>query len=169
MSHMSHWGHFTTKQVLLIWYFLFRVRVLTCLGCTLPLVQCMLEITSACLNKINIYRKCTDGWRFDWYLCLRWCFYFCIQEVVVPLIYLIQGLFSRLAKQLNGLEDHDCSTSARWPTFKYGKHLHLRKSACVTGSGLDMFAFAATISWTVVFIPILSATKENIFHSPIDT
>lgn len=51
--------------------------------------------------------------------------------------------------------------------FKYiQRHLHLRKSARVSGSGIDMFCFAATIAWTVVFIPILSEIKgKYIFQS----
>lgn len=42
--------------------------------------------------------------------------------------------------------NRDCSISAQWPIFKHMQHLHLRKSACVTGSGIDMFCFAATIA-----------------------
>lgn len=51
--------------------------------------------------------------------------------------------------------------------FKYiRRHLHLRKSARVSGSGIDMFCFAATIAWTVVFIPILSEiTGKYMFQS----
>lgn len=40
------------------------------------------------------------------------------------------------------------------------KYSHLRKSACVTGAGIVMFCLVAIISWTVVFIPILSATED---------
>ena len=48
------------------------------------------------------------------------------------------------------------------PTFAEIKHLHLRKSVRVSGSGIDMLCLAATIACTVVFIPIFSGIKEKI-------